>query len=865
MSAKVQVSSTRGDAAIASGAYWSRDLTDLMAALGSRDEGLSEPEARRRLRSHGPNAVGESAEPGAARLLLRQFRSPLVLILVFGAAVSLVLRDWTDAFIIIAIVLGSGLLSFFQEYRAAGAMKALRQRLQIRTRAIRNGVESSIPARELVPGDVILLSAGNLVPADAVLIEARDFLVVEASLTGESMPVEKRPGLLPVATVPGARDNCIFLGSSVRSGSARALVVATGRDTAFGDVAALLAQRAPETRFARGVRHFGYLLLQVMLTIVVCVLAANHLMDRPAVDSLLFAVALAVGLSPEMLPAIVSVTLSRGARHMAKSGVIVRRLDAIENLGSIDVVCTDKTGTLTEGVVTLDAVLDVDGLPSPHAGRLAWLNASLETGIDNPLDAAIVRAGEKSGWQTGRTRKVDEIPYDFRRRRLTIVVDDGADTHIVITKGAFDNVLEVCSTVERDRRTQPLDEAERERLRALFESRSRDGFRVLGLAVRDTPPKARYDVADERDMRFVGYLLFVDPPRKDAAQTLHELTRLGLRVKVITGDNRYVAAHIGRAVGLDPGAMLTGAELADMRDEALWQRCEETDFFVEVDPQQKSRIVRALQHRGHGVGYLGDGINDAPALHAADVGISVDQAVDVARQSADLVLLRPNLDVLAHGIREGRRTFANTLKYIGITTSANFGNMISMALGTLFLPFLPLTAKQILLNNFLSDLPSLASATDRVDSEQIASPQRWDMQDIRRFMLAFGLLSTVFDLLTFTLLRVVYDADEQVFQTAWFCMSLTTELIVVLLLRTRRPALQSAPGRMLLWATAAVGLCALLIPVSAPLAAAFDFVPLTTPLVLALAGLLLGYALCNELAKAWMFRRRAGSRADSTP
>ncbi len=845
---------------------WSHDTASLPGRLRSSENGLSGREAARRLRLHGPNTVGESGEPGALSLLLRQFQSPLVLILLFGAVISLALRDWTDTGIILAIVIGSGLLGFGQEYRASSAMRALRQRLQIRTQVIRDGVERTIPARDLVPGDIVRLSAGNLVPADAVLLEARDFLVIEASLTGESMPVEKRSGALPHDTPPAARENCIFLGSSVRSGTAKALITATGARTAFGDIAALLARREPETGFSRGVRHFGHLLLQVMVVIVVFVLAANHLAGRPAVESLMFAVALAVGLSPELLPAIVSVTLARGAHRMAKSGVIVRRLDAIENLGSIDIICTDKTGTLTEGVVALDSVLDADGAPSAQAGRLAWLNASLETGIENPLDAAIVRAASRPEWKAEDARKVDEIPYDFRRRRLTIVVDEtapetGEGGHLVITKGAFDNVLAVCSTLLSNGMEQPLDATGRERLRSLFESHSRDGFRVLGLAQKRVAPRARYDVTDESGMSFAGYLLFLDPPRKDAAQTLRELSALGLRVKVITGDNRYVAAHIGRAVGLDPTAMLTGEELAGMRDEALWHRCEDTDFFVEVDPQQKSRIVRALQHRRHSVGYLGDGINDAPALHAADVGISVDQAVDVARQSADMVLLGPDLGVLQRGVEEGRRTFVNTMKYISITTSANFGNMISMALGTLFLPFLPLAAKQILLNNFLSDLPSIAISTDRVDSEQVDTPQHWDMGEVRRFMLVFGLLSTAFDLLTFWLLISVHDVSESAFQTAWFTMSLLTELIVVMLLRTRRPVLRSMPGRVLLWATLAVAACALCIPLVAPLANAFGFVPLPPSLVTMLCGLLAGYALCNEAMKRWM----SGSRRPTTP
>jgi len=578
----------------------------------------------------------------------------------------------------------------------------------------------------------------------------------------------------------------------------------------------------------------------------------NQWFGRPMIDSLLFAVALAVGLSPELLPAIVSVTVARGARAMAQRGVIVRRLEAIENLGSIDVLCTDKTGTLTLGTVALEAALDPQGQPSPTVLRRAYANAALETGIANALDAALVAAGQRDGLGTTGLAKVDEIPYDFQRRRLTIVVADAADAaghHRMITKGAFDNVLAVCSQVAGNGAIEPLDESTRERLRACFRQRSEQGFRVLGLATRVLPAQPAYGHADEASMCFEGFLLFFDPPKPGAAQTLRDLAALGIRVKVVTGDNRHVAAHVGAALGLATETLLTGEQLAAMHDEALWRQGEITDLFAEVDPQQKERIVRALQRTGHAVGFLGDGINDAPALRAADIGISVEHAVDVARESADIVLLKPDLDVLRSGVEDGRRTFANTLKYIGITTSANFGNMLSMAVGSLFLPFLPLAAKQILLNNFLSDVPSIAISTDRVDADRIAAPQRWNVRDVRRFMVMFGLVSTVFDLLTFVLLMQVFEAGEPVFQTAWFVVSLLTELAVVLVLRTRGPLWASRPSALLLWSTLAVGLAALVIPFVPALQSLFGFVALPLSMVAALIAVVLAYVACTEAVK----------------
>ena len=838
-------------------AYWAEDEAKLIARLESSPAGLSSNDAAGRLQRYGANSVGDDRSVGPWRLLLRQFESPLVLVLIFGSTLSFLLQQWTDAMIILVIVVTSALLGFYQEYKASAALAELRQRLALTAKILRDGKVVSLPASGLVPGDIIQLSAGNLVPADGIVLTATDFLVTEASLTGESMPVEKQPGVVAATASIGQRTNSVFSGTSVRSGLATVLVVATGAKTALGDVAKSIGTAEPETEFARGVRQFGYLLIKVMIIMVLFVLTISQLMGRPLIESLLFAVALAVGMTPELLPAIVTVTLAAGARTMAKEGVIVRRLEALENLGSMNVLCTDKTGTLTEGTVTLSAALDLDSKESASVRQYAYLNAAFESGIENPIDQAIVAAGQKAGLATAGYTKIDEMPYDFIRKRLTIVVKakEDAKTHLIITKGSFKAIMAVCSKAKIAGKDKPLDEATKTRLQALLDKNGDEGFRVLAVATRNVAAQADYGIKDERDMTLVGFLLLADPPKAASQKAVANLLALGIRLKIITGDNRQVTIHVAKAIGLNATHVLTGPEITHMKNEALAVRADKTDLFVEIDPQQKERIILALQKRGHAVGYMGDGINDAPALHAADVGISVDGAVDVARQSADIVLLRPDLDVLRLGVESGRRTFANTLKYISITTSANFGNMISMALVTPFLPFLPLFAKQILLNNFLSDIPSIAISSDNVDAEMAQRPERWNVAEVKRFMIVFGLVSSVFDLVTFALLLKFYSAGQAEFQTAWFVVSLLTEIVVVFSLRTRMLAYRSRPSTPLMAATLAIFAAAVAIPYMGPLTRLFGFIPLPLPVMGALLLIVMVYILANEVAKRWFYRR----------
>jgi Mg2+-importing ATPase len=861
------------------GTYWNVPVQDLLAEVDSSPDGLSSTEAARRLEQYGPNALETKRKATAFGLFLSQFKSAIVLILLFATVLSAALGDWLDAVIILVIVLGSAALSFVQEYDAGNAAERLRAQVTIKAMVLRDGQPASIPAKDVVPGDVVLLSAGNLVPADGVLLEARDLFVNQAVLTGETFPVEKEPGVVKAQASLPERTNSVFMGTNVRSGTARALIVHTGTATTFGRIAKKLTLRPPETEFERGIRHLGFLLSQVMFVLVLIVFAINVYFHKPVLDSLLFSVALAVGLTPQLLPAIINVNLSRGSQAMATRGVIVRRLPAIENLGSMDVLCTDKTGTLTEGVVRLDGALDVEGRPSDEVFRYAYLNARLQTGLSNPLDEAVQA---HAALDIAGVHKLDEIPYDFVRKRLTVVVTQdgrGAVTApleneetallkseetapLLITKGALEEVLEVCTTVQSGGAVVPLDEAQRAGIRQRYAGWSGQGYRVLGVAVRAGDAVDRpYTRADEHSLTFAGFLLFFDPPKPGIIDTVADLEELGVGLKIITGDNRLVAQHTARAVGLTVTGLLTGAELDDLRDEALWRAVEGANLFVEVDPNQKERIILAVQKMGHVVGYMGDGINDAPALHAADVGLSVDTAVDVAKEAADFVLLKQDpstgpghaLGVLHQGIIQGRKTFANTLKYVFMATSANFGNMFSVAGASLFLPFLPMLPKQILLINFLTDLPEMTIAGDNVDAVFVQRPHHWDIGFIRRFMLVFGPLSSVFDFLTFGFLLLLVRADQSLFHTAWFVESVLSAGLVVFALRSRLPFIRSHPSRIMAAVAAIVGLVTLLIPYT-PLAGLLGFKPLPAIYWLAIVVIIVLYFAAAEIAKRFFYR-----------
>lgn len=830
--------------------YWNQPLDVLFQRLATSGNGLSSDEALRRLAQTGGNLIDAHRDIPPWKLFLNQFKSPIVLILLFATVVSAFVQDWTDASIILAIVLGSAALSFVQEFSATNAVAKLKAQVNAKTRVLRDGQEAIIAAEAVVPGDVVLLSAGALIPADGVLIEAKDLFVNQAILTGETFPVEKSLGVVAANAALTERTNCLFMGTSVRSGSGKALIVQTGAHTAFGQIAKRLTLRPPETEFERGIRKLGYLLTEVMLVMVIAIFALNVFFQKPVLDSLLFSVALAVGLTPQLLPAVINVALAKGSQKMAQRGVIVRRLASIENFGSMDVLCTDKTGTITVGVVRLDYAYDALGKDSPSVRRAAWLNAHFQSGITNPLDEAILASVQENA---DGVLKIDEVPYDFTRKRLSVVIEEYGQ-RTLICKGALEKVLEVCTQVAADGAPTTLDDRRLQEIHARYAAWSAQGYRVLSVAQRLVEVKGSYTKDDERELILLGFILFLDPPKSGVTETLARLKTLGVSVKIITGDNQLVARHIAEVIGIPDPSILTGTEIEQLRDEALWVSAERTDIFAEVDPNEKERIILALKKTGHVVGYLGDGINDAPSLHSADVGISVQNAADVAREAADFVLLAQDLNVLADGIIEGRKTFANTLKYVFMAVSANFGNMFSVAGASLFLPYLPLLPKQILLMNFLTDFPEMTIAGDNVDEVYVQTAHRWDVGFVRRFMLIFGPLSSVFDYATFAVLLWWLKLPEAAFQTGWFLESVFSAALVVFVVRTRLPFLQSKPSRALLFATLVTLAVTMALPYS-PLAPVLGFTPLPIQILVYLSGIVVAYFIAAELLKHWFYRR----------
>lgn len=831
--------------------YWSLSPDVVLKNLQTSSEGLTQEEAALRLKQYGANTIRAQKKNAPLMLFLNQFKSLIILIMLIATAISAATGDWLDSIIILAIVLTSAVLSFLQEYSAGNAISELRSRIQQKSTIVRDGQEIEIPTIQLVPGDIVLLSAGSLIPADGLILECDAFNVNQSVLTGEAFAVEKEAVIVAEETDLSNRKNCVFMGTNVRSGNAKVLVVETGINTEFGQIAKDLEETAPETEFGRGVRRFGYLLAGIMLVLTLFVFLLNLVFQRPFIDSLLFSVALAIGITPQLLPAIINITLSQGAQSMAKKGVIVRHLTALENFGSMDVLCTDKTGTLTEGVIHLDAAVDAQGNPSEAIFRLAYLNSKLQIGMVNDLDKVIISYQEL---EIGDVKKIGEIPFNFERKRLSVIIQDSTGCKM-ITKGAFKTIITICSKVQTETGEQTLSASLLAEIQQHFAEWSDQGYRVLGIAQKSTDVRAKYVVQDEQDLSFMGFLLFLDPLKADVIKTVTELSQLGIQLRVITGDNNLVALHIAKSLGLQIRHVLTSSELTELSEEALAETIDTTDLFTEVNPSQKERIILALKKKNHVVGYMGDGINDAPALHVADVSISVNTAVDVAKESADFVLQEKNLSILKNGVILGRATFANTLKYINITTSANFGNMFSMAGASLFLPFLPLLPKQILLINFISDFPAMTIAADTVDEETIAVPQRWDIRSIRNFMFTFGFISTAFDYLSFAVLLFGFKAGEELFQSSWFVLSILTELLILLVARTRKPFYQSKPAPILLYSTIAVGVFTLILPYL-PMQKALNIVPIPLPTLLALLGIALLYIITTEIAKYFFYHKK---------
>jgi P-type Mg2+ transporter len=829
--------------------YWSLRQEEALQLLSCSKNGISESEASLRLQRAGLNTLKKSPRSSGFLLFLSQFKSPITILLIAASLLAMALGDFTNALIILVIIGISSFLGYWQEKGAANAIRELLKMVQIHCRVLREGIEKECPLEKIVPGDIIVLSAGDIIPGDSLLLEGKDLFVDEAAFTGESFPVEKTCTVLPAETRLSKRSNSLFMGSHVISGRGKALVFHTGKFTEFGKISDSLRFRQEETDFEKGIRRFGFMLMEITMVLVVLIFAINVILHRPALDSFLFSLALAVGLTPQLLPAIITVNLAAGARAMAKQKVIVKRLSSIETFGSMNILCSDKTGTITEGKVMVKDALGIDGEHSARTLRFAELNASLQKGFRNPIDDAICAIPKNP--QDGYTVQC-EIPYDFIRKRLTIQVKKDRE-NLAITKGSLISVLDICDRAETDNgELIPIGE-KRESILSQYQRLSSQGYRVLGICYKPTIGEKNFTRDQEEQMIFLGFITLFDPPKEKVLETLEKLRHLGVHFKLITGDNALVAMSIARQIGIVNPIVLTGPEIRQMSDAAIMHRAVQAKIFAEVEPNQKERIILCLKKAGHVVGFIGDGINDAPALHTADVGISVDSAVDVAKEAADIVLLDKDLDVLSEGILIGRKTFTNTMKYVFMATSANFGNMFSMAGASLFLPFLPLMPKQILLTNLLTDFPEMAIATDRVDEEAVQKPRRWDLHFIQRFMLIFGLLSSVFDYLTFVVLLVFLKADEKIFQTGWFVESVISATLIVLVVRTRLPFLKSLPGKYLTIATVLIVGTVLAFPFL-PISGLFGFTRLPVSFYGWILLIITVYIGSAELLKKWFYR-----------
>lgn len=863
-------------------------LSNLQTSLS----GLTEHDVKERLANFGRNNVVHDKAPSAFLQLLLAFKNPFIFVLLALAGVSfftdylIPLRHGEETslsglFIIVVMVLLSGLLSFWQEYRSNKAAQALKSMISTTATVLRRShrdistEQLEVPIKEVVPGDIILLSAGDMVPADVRLIESRDLFISQAVLTGESIPVEKSDTVnmhgtvaadKPVSANPLDAENICFMGTNIVSGNAKAVVVATGSDTYFGSLAKSIVGTRSQTAFDRGVNSVSHLLIRFMLILVPVVLLINGFTKGDWGDAALFALAVAVGLTPEMLPMIVSANLAKGAMAMARRKVVVKRLSAIQNFGSMDVLCTDKTGTLTQDKIILEHYTDINGNNDNEVLQLAWLNSSYQSGMKNLMDKAIVRFAQEpensAVINNGGYRKIDELPFDFVRRRLSVVLRDDKQRHVLICKGAVEEMLSISSCVYEQGKHLTLNAARREQLLALAESYNKEGFRVLAIGKKYIPEgeqKAQYAVADETELTLYGFLTFLDPPKDSAAQAIAALSENGVAVKVLTGDNAIVTRKICHEVGIEAGQPLLGNEIEALSDEALKPLLERHTVFAKLTPLQKSRIIRLLQENGHTVGFLGDGINDAPALRDADVGISVDTATDIAKESADIILLEKSLMVLEEGVIKGRETFGNIIKYLNMTASSNFGNVFSVLFASAFLPFLPMLAIQLLIQNLLYDFSQLSLPWDKMDEEFLRKPRKWDVSNISRFMLFIGPISSIFDISTFALMWFVFHANapevQNLFHSGWFVEGLLSQTLVVHMLRTRKiPFVQSTAALPVLLMTVLIMAIGIYIPFS-PISGWIGLTPLPWQYFPWLVLTLGCYCVVTQTVKRWYIRR----------
>lgn len=843
---------------------------EVLRKLHTSKDGLSTAEAEQRLQRYGPNVVARAARHSHIRLLGKALINPLVILLLVLAASSFLTGDFRAGIVMLLMVFLGVVLRFVQEARASAAAAKLQAMISVHATVLRQGQPQEVAIGQLVPGDVVQLAAGDMIPADVRLLSCKDLFLIQGSLTGESFPVEKFAAREELAArSPLELTNVCYLGTSVESGAASAVVVTTGLTTFLGGMSSALEEPQPATSFDRGMSKFTWLMISFILVMVPLVFAINGLTKGDWKGAFFFALAVAVGLTPEMLPMIVAVCLTKGALAMCRKKVIVKRLNSIQNLGAMDVLCTDKTGTLTMDRIILEKHCDVVLKEDEEVLTMAYLNSHFQTGLKNLMDRAILQHTEVDEHPAfPQYAKVDEIPFDFSRRMMSVVVKTPTDEHRLICKGAPEAIYKHCSGFALDGQLQPMDHMIMSDLQEEFDQLSADGFRVLALAYRDLEPKAAYSKEDERDLILRGYVAFLDPPKDTARAAIAALQGDGVAVKVLTGDNELVSRKICRGVGIATDNVLLGSQVEGMSDTELADAATKATLFARLSPAHKQRVIKTLQGAGHVVGFLGDGINDAPALHAADVGISVDTAVDIAKESADVILLEKDLLVLEQGVREGRKVFANILKYIRMGASSNFGNMFSVLGASIFLPFVPMAPLQILTNNLLYDFSQVPIPTDDVDPEQIARPRPWSMNAISRFILFIGPCSSVFDYTTFFIMLYVFGcwvpagaSDEELrssaslFQTGWFVESLLTQTLIIHVIRTNRiPFIQSWASWPLIVTTAVIMVVGASLPFS-PLGPAFGFTPLPTlywPLLLAT---LFGYVLLTQVVKTWLFRK----------
>ena len=821
----------------------SQNVTQVVSNFSTDiNKGLSSNEAASRLKKFGLNIIPSHKKFAWWKELAQHFKSPLIILLLIAATISFSVAETINATIIIVIVIASVAIDYFQERDAGNAAEKLKQAVKSRATVIRNGVEQEIQSQDICVGDIVLLNAGKIMPADVRLLIAKDFFINQSSLTGESFPAEKQPGAIESASNDlSSWNNIAFLGSSVISGTAKAVVVQTASGSEFGKIAQKLSSREEETDFSRGMREFGYIILKVTIALVLFIFFINALMKKDVLESFMFAIAIAVGLTPELLPMIMSLTMSKGSLQMAKKGVIVKHLSAIPNFGSMEVLCTDKTGTLTEDKIKLIKCVDACGNDSASVFQLAYLNSLFQTGIKNPLDDAIL--GHQKP-EISFCQKIDEIPFDFYRKRMSVVVKH-LNQLTLICKGAPEEILKVC-VQGKDFVATAIDQ---------YEKLSAQGYRVLAIAVKKVNGREKFTKQDEMELSFEGFVAFLDPPKEDANEVIRALALIGVEVKIITGDNQLVTQKICKEIGLPIKGIMQGHEMDTVTDDALKKRVLNTNIFTRFSPDQKNRIIEALKANHIAVGYLGDGINDAPSLKAADIGISVNSATDVAKESADIILTEKSLLVLKEGILEGRKTFGNTMKYVLMGLSSNFGNMFSVAAATLFLPFLPMLPVQILINNFLYDLSQVTIPSDNVDDSYIQRPQHWNLKMIYRYMFIFGITSSIFDLFTFWLLYTYFAVNQAQFQTGWFIESLATQILVVFIIRTQQtPFFKSKPSIKLVISVLVCLIIGWLLPYM-PFANKIGFEVLPLPILGFIVILVCFYLFCAEWVKRLIYRQ----------